>query len=221
MWAGHPSGIDIGAATGDPVVAVRDGKVIFAGGDSCCSYGHYIIIQHADGWSSLYGHLSSFDVKLCDDVKQGQRIGGIGMTGYADGPHLHFELRSYGGVVDPLSYLSPHRTAPPPPARSPAYAAASRSDAQPQVAAPVQPTPEAENGGLRASEAIYIAAPWLSSNAGASYRLDIASCRASPSGPNWIVSCRADLQGCTDVTVCSTTLSACVLSQPILVASNC
>lgn len=222
MWAGHPSGIDIGAATGDPVVAVRDGKVAFAGGDSCCSYGSYIIIQHDDGWSSLYGHLSAFNVKLGDEVKQGDRIGSIGMTGYADGPHLHFELRSYGGVVDPLSYLSPHRTAPPPPADLPVYAAAPPSGSgQPQVPAPQQPTPEAQNGGLSARQAIYIAAPWLSSNAGASYELDNASCSASPSGPNWIVSCRAELQGCADPTVCGTTLSACVLSQPILVASTC
>ncbi|MEX2159380.1 MAG: M23 family metallopeptidase [Dehalococcoidia bacterium] len=221
MWAGHPSGIDIGAATGDPVVAVRDGKVAFAGGDSCCSYGNYIIIQHDDGWSSLYGHLSAFNVKLGDDVKQGDRIGSIGMTGHADGPHVHFELRSYGGVVDPLSYLSPHRTAPPPPAKSPSFVAAPPSGGGPQVPAPAQPTPEPVNGGLSASAAISAAAPWLSSNADASYRLDYDSCRATPTGPNWIVSCRAELQACADPTVCGATLSACVISQPILVASIC
>lgn len=221
MWADHPSGIDIGAATGDPVVAVRDGRVYFAGGDSCCSYGRYIIIQHDDGFSSLYGHLSTLDVKGGDEVKQGERIGSIGMTGHADGPHLHFELRSYGGVVDPLSYLSPHRTAPPPPAKSPSFVAAPPGGGGPQAPAPAQPTPEAQNGGLSASAAIYVAALWLSSNADASYRLDNDTCRATPSGPNWSVSCRAQLQGCADASVCDTTLSACVLSQPVLVASTC
>ena len=220
-WAGHPTGIDVGAATGDPVFATRAGKVIFAGGDPCCSYGNYIIIQHDEGWTSLYGHLSAFHVKLGDDVKQGERIGSIGMTGHTDGPHLHFELRSYGGVVDPLSYLSPHRTAPPPPANSPSFVAAPPGGGGPQVAAQVQPTPEAQNGGLSASVAIDAAAPWLASNADASYRLDNDSCHATPSGPNWIVSCRAQLQGCTDASVCDTTLSACVLSQPVLVASIC
>ena len=222
MWAGHPSGIDIGAAMGEPVLAVRDGRVYFAGGDPCCSYGRYIIIQHDDGFSSLYGHLSDFDVKGGDEVKQGDRIGSVGVTGHTTGPHVHFELRSHGGVVDPLSYLWPHRTAPPPPAdEPPAFVAAPPGNAPDQVAAPPQPAPAAQSDGLTATQAVYIAAPWLSSNAGAAYQLDPASCIATRTGANWTVTCQAELQGCVDPTVCGATLSACVLSQPILVASLC
>jgi len=141
MWAGHPSGIDIGANTGDPIWAVRDGTVIFVGGDPCCSYGNFVIIQHDHGMSSLYGHMSAFAVTLGQEVKQGDLIGRVGMTGKADGPHVHFELRSNGGVVDPLAYLWPRRSAPPPP---PFVAAPSQDDgpAAPPPASAPEPAPK-------------------------------------------------------------------------------
>ena len=219
MWAGHPSGIDIGANTGEPVRAVRAGTVVFAGGNACCSYGYFIIIEHDDGWSSLYGHLSAFDAQYGDEVEQGERIGRVGMTGKADGPHVHFELRSYGGVVDPLSYLWPRRSAPPPPPY-----VASEQPAAPAAPAAAEPDPTAvpePSISLGASTAINAAIGWLAGEADASYQIDASSCTASPSGPNWVVRCRAVLDGCADLTTCSYLLSACVLSQPLLVASTC
>jgi hypothetical protein len=223
MWAGHPSGIDIGANTGDPIHAVRDGKVVFAGGDPCCSYGYFIVLEHDDGWSSLYGHMSQFKVQFGDEVHQGDLIGLVGMTGKADGPHVHFELRSNGGVVDPLNYLWPRRSAPPPPpyvasddAPSPAGPPDARAaGASEPTEAPLDPP------ALAASYAIGAAINWMAGEADASYEIDASSCNATPSGPNWNVSCRAVLQGCIDLTACSYLLSACVLSQPFLVTSIC
>jgi hypothetical protein len=221
MWAGHPSGIDIGANTGDPIHAVRDGKVIFAGGNPCCSYGYFIIIEHDGGWSSLYGHLSKFDVQFGDEVKQGELIGRVGMTGKADGPHVHFELRSFGGVVDPLSYLWPRRSAPPPPP----FVASENPPAAPAAPAAGEPdptaVPEPSGPALAASYAIGAAINYMAGEADASYQIDASSCTATPSGPNWNVSCRAVLAGCVDLTACSYLLTACVLSQPLLVTSVC
>jgi len=217
MWAGHPSGIDIGAATGDPVRAARKGKVTFVGGDPCCGYGNFIIVEHDDGRSTLYGHLSAFDVELGDDVDQNQRIGSIGATGKADGPHLHFELRSYGGVVNPLDHLWPHRSAPPPPP----FVAGPPAQSAGEGAEPPASEPESSGSTISAGEAISAALPWLAGEANAAYQLDSGSCTAISSGPNWIVTCRALLQGCVDPTVCVSTVTACVLSQPVLVASIC
>jgi hypothetical protein len=217
LWAGHPSGIDIGAATGDPIRATRAGTVTFAGGDPCCGYGYFIIIDHGDGWTSLYGHLSHFDAKLGDKVKQNEKIGEIGMTGKADGPHLHFELRLHGGVVDPLQYLWPHRVAPPPPPYVASDPIAQPGSVQPEPT----PVPEEPALGISASTAISNAIPWLAAEADAAYELDASTCSATPTGPNWIVTCRALLVGCYDTVACSYVLSACVLSQPLLVASTC
>ena len=105
MAAGHPAGIDIGLEMGAEVRAVRDGTVVFAGGDPCCVYGNFVIVQHDEGWSSLYAHLSAIDVRFGERVSQGERIGLAGSTGKSSGPHVHFELRSGNGAVDPLDYL--------------------------------------------------------------------------------------------------------------------
>ncbi len=105
MGANHPYGIDIGAKY-QPVYAVRDGRVIFVGGDPCCSYGNYVVVEHDQGWTSLYAHLDAFAVSVGGHVAQGQRIGTSGHTGKSSGPHLHFELRSWGTPVDPVAYLS-------------------------------------------------------------------------------------------------------------------
>lgn len=107
MSAKHPSGIDIAVNAGWPIYAVRAGRVGFAGGDPCCSYGYYIVVEHDDGWTSLYGHLNSFAVVAGTGVEQGQLIGLSGETGKAKGVHLHFELRTGGVPVDPLEYLPP------------------------------------------------------------------------------------------------------------------
>ncbi len=104
MAENHPYGIDIGVRY-EPVYAVRDGRVTFVGGDSCCSYGLFVVIEHDQGWTSLYAHLEAFSVGVGDNVVQGERIGGSGETGNSRGPHLHFELRSWGTPVDPLVHL--------------------------------------------------------------------------------------------------------------------
>jgi len=96
-------GIDYAAATGTPVSAIGDGTVIFAGkkGD----YGKLIIVKHANGYKSYYGHLSRFGKSIKGGVKvaQGQTIAAVGSTGLATGPHLHFEMRVNNRPVNPVS----------------------------------------------------------------------------------------------------------------------
>ena len=103
----HPLGIDIGTnrVIGLPIKAAKSGTIIFAGGNPCCSYGYYVIIDHGGGWTSRYGHLSSIGVSLGQQVGGGQQIGLSGNTGYSTGPHLHFEIRFNLTPVNPLSYL--------------------------------------------------------------------------------------------------------------------
>jgi murein DD-endopeptidase MepM/ murein hydrolase activator NlpD len=100
----HPLGIDINAPF-VPVAAAQGGIVVFVGGDRCCSYGLYIEIQHAGGYSTRYAHLSQFGVSLGQVVSQGQVIGVTGNTGNSTGPHLHFEMRRNGQIVNPMSFL--------------------------------------------------------------------------------------------------------------------
>jgi murein DD-endopeptidase MepM/ murein hydrolase activator NlpD len=100
----HALGIDIGQSTGD-IVAATDGAVAFAGGDPCCSYGLYVIIESPSGITTLYGHLSAIYVKEGDHVKAGQPLGPVGSTGHSTGLHLHFETLVDGVRVNPLSVL--------------------------------------------------------------------------------------------------------------------
>ncbi len=104
--AAHP-GIDIDQFPegGNPVVAAAAGTVTFAGGDPCCSYGLYVIVKHADGYSTLYGHLASIAVSVGQVVAQGAVLGRSGNTGFSTGAHLHFEIRKDDVPVDPLSLL--------------------------------------------------------------------------------------------------------------------
>lgn len=94
-WGRLHAGIDIGAATGSPIWAAKDGVVIFAGRQS--GYGNVIIIDHGGGMTTLYGHQSQLLARDGQSVSQGQRIGSVGNTGRSTGPHLHFETR-YGGT---------------------------------------------------------------------------------------------------------------------------
>jgi murein DD-endopeptidase MepM/ murein hydrolase activator NlpD len=105
--ANHPLGIDIDlfGRAGAPIAAVKGGTVTFAGGNPCCSYGYYVVVDHGDGFQTLYAHLSSIAVSQGQRVAQGQLIGGSGQTGYATGNHLHFEVHKNGAIVNPLSYL--------------------------------------------------------------------------------------------------------------------
>jgi hypothetical protein len=100
----HPLGIDIGEMEGT-IVAAQAGKVLFAGGDPCCSYGLYVVIEHDNGFDTVYGHLSALSVRTGQSVKQGQVLGPVGCTGHCTGNHLHFEIWKNGVRVDPMLYL--------------------------------------------------------------------------------------------------------------------
>jgi murein DD-endopeptidase MepM/ murein hydrolase activator NlpD len=102
--ASHPLGIDIEAPY-VPVVAAKSGQVVFVGGDSCCSYGLYVIVRHDGSYESRYAHLSQFSVQLGQWVDAGQQIGVSGSTGRSTGAHLHFEIMQNGGVINPLAML--------------------------------------------------------------------------------------------------------------------
>ncbi len=101
----HPLGIDVAAPVGTPITASGAGTVTFVGGNPCCSYGYHVIIDHGNGYETLYAHLSDFGVSGGAYVNAGDVIGWIGMTGRTTGPHVHFELRRNGVYQDPLSYL--------------------------------------------------------------------------------------------------------------------
>lgn len=107
-WSFH-GGIDIaggsGRLHGKPVYATRSGKVITAI-TSDSGYGIYVILDHGDGYSSLYAHMSARYVSTGDYVTKGQMIGRVGNTGNSQGAHLHFEVRYYGEKKDPLNYVS-------------------------------------------------------------------------------------------------------------------
>jgi len=97
--------IDQYPAGGNPAVATADGVVTYAGGDACCSYGLYVIIQHQNGFSSLYSHLSKVEATQGQLVHQNQEIGLTGNTGNSTGAHIHFALYYNGEPFDPLSVL--------------------------------------------------------------------------------------------------------------------
>jgi murein DD-endopeptidase MepM/ murein hydrolase activator NlpD len=97
-WRKH-NGIDYAAPTGTPVRNVGDGWVQFAGRQN--GYGNTVVVRHAGGKETLYAHLSRIDVRQGQRVEQGQRLGAVGATGWATGPHLHFEFRVNGQHQDP------------------------------------------------------------------------------------------------------------------------
>jgi len=94
------TGVDFGAPYGTPIHAAAAGVVLLAGYTR--GYGNCIIIDHGGGIATLYGHCSSLGVSEGQSVKQGAVIGRVGATGYATGPHLHFEVRKNGVPVAPL-----------------------------------------------------------------------------------------------------------------------
>lgn len=98
-------GIDLGGEMGDPVKAVDNGVVVYAGWNDW-GYGNMVVIDHGFGWQSLYAHLAEVDVICGQEVYAGDVIGRMGDTGEADGVHLHFELRSDEyGRVNPWDFL--------------------------------------------------------------------------------------------------------------------
>jgi murein DD-endopeptidase MepM/ murein hydrolase activator NlpD len=98
-WSGHLA-IDIGAMTGDNVYASDSGVVVYAGGISG-GYGNMVMIDHGNGYQTLYAHLSVISVRCGASVYQGSVIGAAGSTGNSTGPHLHFEVRFMGGFLNP------------------------------------------------------------------------------------------------------------------------
>jgi len=97
------TGLDLHGETGDPVRATADGKVTSAGWSG--GYGRVIDIDHGNGMSTRYGHLSAIDVRVGQSIRTGQIIGRIGSTGRSTGPHLHYETRIDGDAVDPQKFL--------------------------------------------------------------------------------------------------------------------
>ena len=100
---GHP-GVDFGTPIGSPVYAADSGVVIYAGWTNT-GYGNVIVIDHGNGFWTLYGHLSQVSSVCGAAVDQGDRIAMSGNTGNSSGPHLHFEVRVATGYVDPLRVL--------------------------------------------------------------------------------------------------------------------
>jgi murein DD-endopeptidase MepM/ murein hydrolase activator NlpD len=98
-WRAH-KGVDYGAPSGAPVRSIGEGSVDFAG--TMSGYGNVVEIDHGKGASTLYAHLSRIDVRKGQRVERGQRIGAVGATGWATGPHLHFEFKENGQQRDPL-----------------------------------------------------------------------------------------------------------------------
>jgi murein DD-endopeptidase MepM/ murein hydrolase activator NlpD len=98
-------GIDLGGEMGDPVNAVDNGVVVYAGWNDW-GYGNMVAVDHGFGWQSLYAHLAEVDVICGQEVYAGDKLGSMGDTGEADGVHLHFELRSDEyGRVNPWDFL--------------------------------------------------------------------------------------------------------------------
>ena len=100
------TGIDVAASTGVPIYAARGGQVIMSeyGAGANWSYGNFVVIDHGDGTTTLYAHMSSRAVSEGQMVSQGQTIGAVGDTGNTSGPHLHYEVRRNGQRTDPEAY---------------------------------------------------------------------------------------------------------------------
>ena len=101
---GFHSGIDVIAPKGAPVVATATGRVVWAG-YRAGGWGLLVTLAHRDGVRTMYAHLSRVGVRLGERVGVGTRVGRVGATGDATGPHLHFEVRLRGAAVDPLPAL--------------------------------------------------------------------------------------------------------------------
>ena len=102
QWKFH-NGVDLANNQGTPIYAARSGKVTVAtyGG----TYGYYVTINHGDGYSSLYAHMTHYTVSKGQTVKKGQIIGYMGSTGRSTGPHLHFSIFLNGSSVNPMNYI--------------------------------------------------------------------------------------------------------------------
>lgn len=113
-WRTHPiygderfhAGVDIGAADGSTIVAAESGRVAISTYSD--SYGNYIMLEHDDGYTSVYAHIQNGGLLVSKDqyVNKGDAIGLVGSTGWSTGPHCHFEIRHEGNTEDPTGYFS-------------------------------------------------------------------------------------------------------------------
>ena len=117
-WRAH-LGVDYAAPTGTPVRAVGDGVVAFAGAQG--GFGNVVFVDHRSGHTTVYAHLSRISVQRGARVSQGQTLGAVGATGWATGPHLHFEFRVNGKHQDPTQLARQNESIPLPEASMPAF----------------------------------------------------------------------------------------------------
>ena len=96
--------MDLAAGMGTEIYATKSGTV--TGATYGEANGYYVTINHGDGYSSIYAHMTNYVVSAGDTVKQGQLIGYVGTTGWSTGPHLHFEILLNGSNVNPMNYIS-------------------------------------------------------------------------------------------------------------------
>jgi murein DD-endopeptidase MepM/ murein hydrolase activator NlpD len=136
-WRAH-LGVDYAAATGTPVRSVGDGTVDFAGVQG--GFGNVVMVKHRNNQTTVYAHLSRINVKKGQSVSQGQNIGAVGATGWATGPHLHFEFRVNGVHHDPLTIARQSEAVPVSTAAKPMFDKAAQS-VRAQLATAAQLTP--------------------------------------------------------------------------------
>ncbi len=98
------TGIDISASMGSPVKSTADGIVAYSGWNS--GYGRCVIVDHGNGYQTLYGHLSRASVIVGEEVRQGEIVGLVGTSGRSTGPHLHYEVRIHSTPVNPYRFLA-------------------------------------------------------------------------------------------------------------------
>jgi murein DD-endopeptidase MepM/ murein hydrolase activator NlpD len=103
-WGKMHKGMDMAAHVGEPVYAIADGEVIYAG-DGLRGYGNVVILRHDRKTSSLYAHNSELKVKQGDQVTKGTLVALLGNTGHSTGPHVHFEIRDGDAAVNPRNVL--------------------------------------------------------------------------------------------------------------------
>ncbi|WP_226582238.1 peptidoglycan DD-metalloendopeptidase family protein [Halobacillus litoralis] len=103
-WGRQHKGIDIAGVSNRTIKAADNGKVIEAGYRN--SFGNKVVIDHGNGYETLYAHLSSIDVNVGDVVQKGESLGVMGTTGHSTGIHLHFEVHKNGALENPLSHVS-------------------------------------------------------------------------------------------------------------------
>ena len=102
VYSNH-SGMDIGAGYGAPIYACASGTVSSATYGE--AYGYHVVINHGNGFSTLYGHMTRYTVKAGQYVTRGEIIGYVGSTGWSTAPHLHLTMYYNGALVNPLNYL--------------------------------------------------------------------------------------------------------------------